>query len=38
VIDELVAQIDARFGELEQNLSDPAVIGDRQRFADASRA
>jgi peptide chain release factor 1 len=38
VIDELVAQIDARFGELEQNLSDPAVIGDRQRFAAVSRA
>jgi peptide chain release factor 1 len=38
MIDELVAQIDARFGELEQNLSDPAVISDRQRFAAASRA
>jgi peptide chain release factor 1 len=38
MIDELVAQIDARFGELEQNLSDPVVIGDRQRFAAASRA
>jgi peptide chain release factor 1 len=38
VIDELVAQIDARFGELEQDLSDPVVIGDRQRFAAASRA
>jgi peptide chain release factor 1 len=38
VIDELVSQIDARFGELEQDLSDPAVIGDRQRFAAASRA
>jgi peptide chain release factor 1 len=38
VIDELVSQIDARFGELEQDLSDPVVIGDRQRFAAASRA
>jgi peptide chain release factor 1 len=38
VIDELVSQIDARFGELEQDLSDPAVIGDRQRFTAASRA
>ena len=38
MIDELVSQIDARFGELEQDLSDPSVIGDRQRFAAASRA
>jgi peptide chain release factor 1 len=38
VIDELVAQIESRFGSLEQELSDPAVIGDRQRFAAASRA
>ncbi|HTU88342.1 MAG TPA: peptide chain release factor 1 [Solirubrobacteraceae bacterium] len=38
MIDDLVAQIDARFGELEQDLSDPVVIGDRQRFAAASRA
>ncbi len=38
MIDELVSQIDARFGELEQDLSDPTVIGDRQRFAAASRA
>ena len=32
MIDELVAQIEARFGELEQELSDPVVIGDRERF------
>jgi peptide chain release factor 1 len=38
MIDELVAQIEARFGELQEELSDPAVIGDRQRFAAASRA
>jgi peptide chain release factor 1 len=38
MIDELVSQIDARFGELEQDLSDPTVIGDRQRFTAASRA
>jgi len=38
MIDELVSQIESRFGELEQELSDPAVIGDRQRFAAASRA
>jgi peptide chain release factor 1 len=38
MIDELVSQIEARFGELQQELSDPEVIGDRQRFAAASRA
>jgi peptide chain release factor 1 len=38
MIDELVSQIESRFGELEQELSDPSVIGDRQRFAAASRA
>jgi peptide chain release factor 1 len=38
VIDDLVSQIEARFGELQGELSDPAVIGDRQRFATASRA
>jgi peptide chain release factor 1 len=38
MIDGLVAQIEARFGELEGELSDPEVIADRQRFASASRA
>ena len=38
MIDELVAQIEARFGELEDELSDPEVIGDRERFTAASRA
>jgi peptide chain release factor 1 len=38
VIDELVGQIEARFAELQEELSDPAVIGDRQGFAAASRA
>src|SRR6201999_4554710 len=38
MIDELVKQIETRFGELEAQLSDPAVIGDRERFAAASRA
>ena len=38
MIDELVAQVETRFGELQEELSDPAVIGDRQRFAAASRA
>ena len=38
MINELVAQIESRFGELQEELSDPEVIGDRQRFAAASRA
>jgi peptide chain release factor 1 len=38
MIDELVAQIEARFGDLETQLSDPEVINDRERFTAASRA
>jgi peptide chain release factor 1 len=38
MIDDLVAQLESRFGELERELSDPAVIGDRNRFTAASRA
>ena len=38
MIDDLVSQIDARFGELQEDLSDPEVIGDRERFTAASRA
>jgi peptide chain release factor 1 len=38
MIDELVSQVYARFGELEGELSDPQVIGDRERFEAASRA
>ncbi|HWE15176.1 MAG TPA: peptide chain release factor 1 [Solirubrobacteraceae bacterium] len=38
MIDELVAQLKTRFGELESELSDPEVISDRERFAAASRA
>ncbi len=38
MIDELVKQIESRFGALEAELSDPEVIGDRERFAAASRA
>jgi peptide chain release factor 1 len=37
VIDSLVEQIEARFAELEQQMSDPAVIGDRQRYAEVGR-
>jgi peptide chain release factor 1 len=38
MIDELVDRIEKRFAELERELSDPAVIGDRKRFTAASRA
>jgi peptide chain release factor 1 len=38
MIDELVTQLETRFGELEGELSDPAVIGDRERFTATSRA
>jgi peptide chain release factor 1 len=38
MIDELVSQIQARFAELEAELSDPGVINDRDRFTAASRA
>jgi peptide chain release factor 1 len=38
MLDELVEQIDTRFHELEAELSDPAVIGDREKFTAASRA
>ena len=38
MIDDLVTQLESRFGELESELSDPGVIADRERFAAASRA
>jgi peptide chain release factor 1 len=38
VIEDLVSQIEGRFAELQNELSDPEVIGDRQRFAAVSRA
>jgi peptide chain release factor 1 len=38
MLDQLVEQILTRFGELESELSDPAVIGDREKFTAASRA
>src|SRR3984885_2644630 len=38
MIDDLVKQLETRFSELEAQLSDPAVIGDRDRFTAASRA
>jgi len=37
VIDALVEQIEGRFSELEELMSDPAVISDRQRYAEVGR-
>ena len=37
MIDALVEQIEARFSELEREMSDPAVIGDRERYAEVGR-
>jgi peptide chain release factor 1 len=38
MMDDLITQIETRFSELEDELSDPEVIGDRDRFTAASRA
>jgi peptide chain release factor 1 len=38
MIDQLVSQIEARFDELSQQMSDPGVIGDRERYAEVGRA
>jgi peptide chain release factor 1 len=37
MIDSLVEQIEARFTELEKLMSEPEVIGDRQRYAEVGR-
>jgi peptide chain release factor 1 len=37
VIERLVEQIEERFDELERLMSDPEVIGDRQRYAEVGR-
>jgi peptide chain release factor 1 len=37
MINQLVEQIEARFSELSEQLSDPAVIGDRERYAQVGR-
>jgi peptide chain release factor 1 len=38
MLDQLVENILTRFGELENELADPAVLGDREKFTAASRA
>ena len=37
VIESLVEQIESRFAELARAMTDPEVIGDRQRYADVGR-
>ena len=38
MIEQLVAQIEERHSELERQMSDPAVISDRERYAEVGRA
>ena len=37
MIDDLVEQIERRFSELQEQMVDPAVISDRQRYAEVGR-
>jgi peptide chain release factor 1 len=37
MIEQLVEQIQARFADLEAQMSDPEVIGDRERYAEVGR-
>jgi peptide chain release factor 1 len=37
MIESLVEQIEARFQDVQAQMSDPDVIGDRQRYAEAGR-
>ena len=37
MIDDLVAQIERRFADLQQEMSDPVVINDRERYAEVGR-
>ncbi|HKH22633.1 MAG TPA: peptide chain release factor 1 [Solirubrobacterales bacterium] len=36
-MEDLVDQIEGRFAELERQMSDPAVIADRERYAEVGR-
>jgi len=38
MIEQLVDQIEARFEQLSQQMADPEVIGDRERYAEVGRA
>jgi peptide chain release factor 1 len=37
VIESLVEQIEARYGDVQQQMADPSVIADRRRYAEAGR-
>jgi peptide chain release factor 1 len=38
MVERLIEQIETRFADVQRELSDPEVIGDRERFAAAGRA
>src|SRR3954463_5348606 len=38
MVEQLVEQIESRFDELSSQMSDPTVIGDRERYAEVGRA
>ena len=38
MVEKLVEQIESRFAELSEQMSDPEVIGDRERYAQVGRA
>jgi peptide chain release factor 1 len=38
MIEDLIEQIEARFAELGEQMTEPAVIGDRERYAEVGRA
>jgi peptide chain release factor 1 len=38
MIEDLIAQIESRFAELGEQLTDPEVISDRERYAEVGRA
>jgi peptide chain release factor 1 len=37
VIESLVEQIEARYADVQEQMADPEVIGDRRRYAEAGR-
>ncbi|HEY7935322.1 MAG TPA: peptide chain release factor 1 [Solirubrobacteraceae bacterium] len=38
MIEDLIRQIETRFAELGEQITDPAVIGNRERYAEVGRA
>jgi len=38
MVEDLIEQIEARFAELGEQMTDPEVIGDRERYAEVGRA